>query len=182
MKEEYKVIGFLMIIVIILGGFILLSTIMGTPAVASEVEDIPLPTEESPEFDGIEKMEHTYEITEAEREMIEHVVAAEARGEKIEGMVAVAQTIRDRCMTREQRPMDVCQDPYQYAEPYEGEVSEKVEDAVMFVFDYGHSALAYPTTHFYAHTLIDEPEWSQGMTTRGTIGDHTFYYEGEEKK
>ena len=122
-----------------------------------------------------------YALSDEERDLVERVVAAEARGESIECQMAVAQTIKDRCLTRGQTVTEVCTAPYQFATPYQGEVSEKVQDAVRFTFDNGDSVLEYPTTHFYAWKLIDEPYWTADKEFRGQI-DGTRFYGDKEKQ
>ena len=178
MRKELRIVGMLAVIAAIMGIFILLSAVV--PAEADE-----LPEPEEPECQEIpheeaaaylEKGDHVYTLTEEERDLVERVVAAEARGESLEGMMGVAQTIRDRCITRNQSPKEVCLAPYQYAAPYDGEISDMVKDAVLFTFDIGDSALEYPTTHFYGQELIAPPDWTYSKTCRGTIGGATFYY------
>lgn len=115
-----------------------------------------------------------FEITEEERQLIEQVVMAEARGESLEGQMAVAQTIRDRCIERGQDPIEVCTAPNQYA-MVNMEATERVKDAVVFVFDYGHSVFDEPTFYFYQSEMIDEPEYLAEKTFRGQIGPHRFY-------
>ena len=122
-----------------------------------------------------------YALSDEERDLVERVVAAEARGESIECQMAVAQTIKDRCLTRGQTVTEVCTAPYQFATPYQGEVSEKVQGAVRFTFDNGDSVLEYPTTHFYAWKLIDEPYWTADKEFRGQI-DGTRFYGDKEKQ
>ena len=122
-----------------------------------------------------------FPLTDEERDLVERVVAAEARGESLEGMMGVAQTIKDRCLTREQTVTEVCTAPYQFATPYQGEVSDKIKDAVRFTFDNGDSVLEYPTTHFYAWKLIDEPYWTADKEFRGQI-DGTRFYGDKEKQ
>lgn len=122
-----------------------------------------------------------FPLTDEERDLVERVVAAEARGESLEGMMGVAQTIKDRCLTREQTVTEVCTAPYQFAAPYQGEVSDKIKDAVRFTFDNGDSVLEYPTTHFYAWKLIDEPYWTADKEFRGQI-DGTRFYGDKEKQ
>ncbi|MGN1144120.1 MAG: hypothetical protein ACI4SU_06100 [Anaerovoracaceae bacterium] len=180
MRKELKVMGMLAVIAAIMGIFILLSAVV--PAEAEELEE-PVVTEsecqEIPHDEAaayLEKGEHVYPLTDEERDLVERVVAAEARGESLEGMMGVAQTIRDRCITRNQSPKKVCLAPYQYAAPYDGEISDMVKDAVLFTFDIGDSALEYPTTHFYGQELIAPPDWTYSKTCRGTIGGATFYY------
>ena len=180
MKKEMKAIVPLLLIAVILGGFILAS---GETAAqeATVMETVPEVIPEPVEISHEEAAEHledgdiTYTLTEDERELVIGVVAAEARGESLEGMMAVAQSIRDRAITRGQTVTEVCLAPHQYAAPYTGEVSDRLVDAVMFVFDEGHSALEYPTTHFYQHETIEAPDWTYNLTCRGSIGDHTFF-------
>lgn len=118
-----------------------------------------------------------YAITDEERNLIERVVAAEARGESIECMMAVAQTIRDRCITREQTVTEVLTSQNQFANPYEGEITDRLSDAVRFTFDEGISTFEYPVTHFYASHLIDPPGWTSNMEFLGEIDGVSFYRE-----
>ena len=120
-----------------------------------------------------------FPLSDEERDLVERIVAAEARGESIECQMAVAQTIKDRCLTRGQTVTEVCTAPYQFATPYQGEVSEKVQDAVRFTFDNGDSVLDFPTTHFYAWKLIDEPYWTADKDFRGQIDGTRFYGDRE---
>ncbi|CDA89440.1 putative Cell wall hydrolase [Firmicutes bacterium CAG:238] len=116
-----------------------------------------------------------YIITDDERELIEKVVAAEARGESIECMMAVAQVIRDRCITREQSVTEVLTAPNQFSAPYDGKVADRIKDAVAFTFNEGHSTFEYPATHFYASHLIEAPDWTESMEYLGEIDGVSFY-------
>lgn len=107
-----------------------------------------------------------------ERELVERVVAAEARGESIQGMQAVAQTIRDRSQLWGMSVTAVLTEPGQYAEPYQGEISSDVKNAVNAVFDDGEMIFDSPVTHFASN----DPYWAEGKTCRGSIGRHTFWY------
>lgn len=115
-------------------------------------------------------------LTDAERSLIEQVVAAEARGDTFSGMVAVAQTIKDRGDLWDMSYTEVVQQPYQYAAPYEGPISEDVSNAVAMVFDIGGRATEEPITHF--HSCDVDPYWTVGKINRGSCGSngHTFYY------
>lgn len=178
MKSKYKILTLLCVIAFILGIFAGLSTEEVSADGVSRAtitgnEHIEISHDEALQY--LEAGENIYPLTESERNLVERIVAAEARGESLEGMMAVAQTIRDRACTRNQSVTDVCLAPYQYADAYDGEIDIKIKDAVAFTFDRGHSALKYPTTHFYAHCLITEPEWTSAYEYRGTIGAHTFF-------
>ena len=180
MKNGIKAIVPLLVIAAILGIFIIASADTAAaelPEPAAEKKELAAPVEISHEEAAayLEDGGPTYYLTEEERQLVIGVVAAEARGESLEGMMAVAQSIRDRAITRNQSVTDVCLAPNQYAAPYTGEVSDRLVDAVMFVFDEGHSVLEYPTTHFYQHEMIAAPDWTYNLTCRGSIGAHTFF-------
>jgi len=127
------------------------------------------------EEDAEPELEYVYNLSDSERDLVERVVAAEARGESFKGQMAVAQVIRDRCLERGQSPAEVCSAPNQFAAPYMGEISSTTEAAVGFVFEGGHNVLTYPVTHFYAHELIDAPDWAKEDEFVAEIGAHKFY-------
>ena len=145
------------------------------PSPVSEAEgyiehtEVVIPTDAEPE--GVEPY---FALTAEERELVERVVAAEARGESIECQMAVAQTILDRAVSREQSITEVCTAPYQFATPYQGEVSEKTQDAVFLVFDNG-AKIFDKVTHFYASHLIDPPYWTESKEFKGEINGVSFY-------
>ena len=116
-----------------------------------------------------------FNLTDEERTLIEQIVASEARGESIEGMMAVAQVIRDRSTEWGMSITDVVMAPGQFASPYNGEISPEVVQAVWAVFDEGMSVLEVPTTHFHADYV--SPCWAADKVSRGSIGAHLFYGE-----
>ena len=166
MKKSIQV---LTIISVILLCFILFPSPVGEAEVYIEPTEVIIPTDAEPEI-----VEPYYPLTEDERDLVERVVAAEARGESIECQMAVAQTILDRAVSREQSITKVCTAPYQFADPYQGEVSEKTEDAVFLVFDNGAKAFD-KVTHFYASHLIDPPYWTESKEFKGEINGVSFY-------
>jgi spore germination cell wall hydrolase CwlJ-like protein len=116
-----------------------------------------------------------FNLTEEERTIVERIVAAESRGESVEGMAAVAQVIRDRSQLWGLTVTEVCLAPGQFAAPYQGEISPEVVQAVWAVFDEGMSILEIPTTHFHADYV--SPYWADGKVSRGQISRHLFYGE-----
>ena len=114
-------------------------------------------------------------LTSEERDLVERIVASEARGEPIEGIMAVAQCIRDRSQLWGMTVTEVCLAPGQFAAPYQGEISPEVVQAVWAVFDEGMSVLEIPTTHFHADYV--SPYWTADKVSRGSIGAHLFYGE-----
>lgn len=169
--------------VLLLAMFLILGSIAGDAAADAETPDAEPETEPACiiyEPEELEPGEYiiqgpVYIITDDERELIEKVVAAEARGESIECMMAVAQVIRDRCITREQSVTEVLTAPNQFSAPYDGKVADRIKDAVAFTFDEGHSTFEYPATHFYASHLIEPLDWTESMEYLGEIDGVSFY-------
>ena len=111
-------------------------------------------------------------LTAAEREMIERVVASEARGESFEGQAAVAEVIYNRCMNRGQSVEQVIWADKQFAHPYGGEISKDTKDAVTAVFDYELLNLG-GAEYFHADYVL--PSWAEDMEEVCHIGGHIFY-------
>lgn len=114
-----------------------------------------------------------YPLTPQERIWVEQVVASEVRGESIEGIMAVAQTIRDRAVGWDQTIQEVIFAPGQYANPYSGSINMNVKEAVSRVFDDNESVYEEPITHFYNYKVCD-PWWSNSKKEQGKIGNHVF--------
>lgn len=111
-------------------------------------------------------------LTAAEREMIERVVAAEARGESFEGQAAVAEVIYNRCINRGQSVEQVIWADKQFAYPYGGEISQDTKEAVAAVFDYEILSLGGAE---YFHADYVTPSWADDMQEVCRIGGHIFY-------
>lgn len=111
-------------------------------------------------------------LSDAEREMIERVVAAEARGESFEGQAAVAEVIYNRCMNRGQSVEQVIWADKQFAYPYGGEISQDTKEAVAAVFDY---ELLNLDGAEYFHADYVTPYWAEDMQEVCRIGGHIFY-------
>ena len=115
---------------------------------------------------------NAYELTQEEREIIERVVAAEARGETLKGQMAVANGIKDRAELWNMTPKEVVTAKGQFAEPFQGEISEDTKLAVEIIFDKGIRVFKEPVTHFASNN----PWWAEHKAIIGKIGVHTFYY------
>ena len=111
-------------------------------------------------------------LTAAEREMIERVVAAEARGESFEGQAAVAEVIYNRCINRCLSVEEVIWADKQFAHPYGGEISQDTKEAVAAVFDYELLSLD-GAEYFHADYVL--PSWAEDMEKVCQIGGHIFY-------
>lgn len=115
---------------------------------------------------------NVYELTQEEREIIERVVAAEARGETLKGQMAVANVIKDRAELWNMTPTEVVTAKGQFAKPFQGEISEDTKLAVEIIFDKGIRVFKEPVTHFASNN----PWWAEHKAIIGKIGVHTFYY------
>lgn len=112
-------------------------------------------------------------LTEIEFEAVCLVVAAESRGESIEGQMAVAQVIKNRSELWGMKVIDVITKPYQFAKPHT-EFDETTYTAVNRVFRYDMTVFDEPVTFF--HTADIKPDWSLEKQVAGQIGNHIFYY------
>lgn len=112
---------------------------------------------------------------EIDLELIARVVAAEARGESLEGQMAVAQVIKDRSDLWGKSPEEIVLAPAQFADPYGGEIPETTWDAVESVFLDGERVFSEPVTHFYAYEICS-PYWAEVKVSRGKIGGHEFLF------
>ena len=106
--------------------------------------------------------------------LIERVVAAEARGDTFQGMLAVCQTIKDRGDLWGMTYEEVVLQEGQFAAPYQGEISDDVKLAVNYVFEKNYRVTEEPITHFATY----EPYWAEGKISRGSCGSkaHQFWY------
>lgn len=122
--------------------------------------------------------EGKYPITEDERELITRIVAAESRGEPLEGQIAVAQVILDRWIDKGGSLNEILLAPKQFADPYTGDLSEYPNSriATHLVFDLGFRIFEEPTFFFF-NPITSEPsqvELLRTYTLRGSIGNHEF--------
>lgn len=119
-----------------------------------------------------------YPITEDERELITRIVAAESRGEPLEGQIAVAQVILDRWIDKGGSLNEILLAPKQFAEPYTGDLSEYPNSriATHLVFDLGFRIFEEPTFFFFnaEHSEPSQVELLRTYTLRGFIGNHEF--------
>ena len=114
-------------------------------------------------------------LTDAELDIVCRVVMSEAMGEPYEGMLAVAQVIRDRAISWGLPVTEVVTAPSQFAPPCKGEISDEVIIAVDAVFIEGVSLMEFPVTHFHADYV--SPYWADSKVSRGQISRHLFYGE-----
>ena len=122
------------------------------------------------------KMAH-FPLTDAERDLVERVVMAEAGGESFEGQKAVAQCILNASKMHGKRPTQVVVDlKYTKARP---NPSESVKQAVAAVFDDGAKVFGDGVIYFYAPALV-KSAWHESQVYVTTIGGHRFFKEASK--
>lgn len=144
-----------------------------------EPTEEPVDTPQEPEPQQEPEIEPTatfFDLTDGQRDLVERTVAAEARGEPLEGQQAVAQTIYQRCIDGNLTIEEVLI-PGQYAAPYNGEISDTTKEAVSLVFDLGVMAVSEPIMAFYA-PAYGTSGWHENRLEYVTeIGAHRFFKE-----
>lgn len=117
-----------------------------------------------------------YNLTEADRETLWHIVQGEAGGESYEGKLWVA-----TCLLNAMRKNDMSAEEVRVAYQYSGwaeTVSEDTKKAVSQVFDFGdatHDSVLW----FYAPKLC-ESAWHESQKFVAEIGGHRFFSPWEE--
>lgn len=146
---------------------------------AKATEDTPTEvTETTAEAEAEEATEPTsyFPLTDEWRTLIEQVVAAEARGEPLEGQVAVCQCIYNACIKDGLTPPEVIKE-YGYTTD-RAEPTESVKEAVATVFDRARGVTPERILYFYAPALT-ESEWHETQSFVIEIGGHRFFKEAE---
>lgn len=141
-------------------------------------DDGSLPGDDTPAtlFAYIEYDIPAYNLSDADRETLWHIVQGEAGGESYEGKLWVA-----TCLLNAMRKNDMSAEEVRVAYQYSGwaeTVSDDTKKAVSQVFDFGD------TTHdsvlwFYAPKWCDS-EWHESQQFVTEIGGHRFFSPWEE--
>ena len=120
-----------------------------TTTVGAYIPDTPAPAAET-----VEPTEPAvrYTLTDAERDVVERVVMAEAGGESFEGQMLVAQCILNAAEKRGVDPSEaVVLYSYTKSRP---DPTQRVKDAVAAVFDRGETIVDEPILYFYNPALV----------------------------
>lgn len=125
-----------------------------------------------------------FNLTEAERKTIQYIVAGEAKGEPMEGKMAVAQCILHG-MVKSDWSAERVRIEYQYSgwddelENTNPEAWAEVVEAVSRVFDDGELISDKPILYFYAPNVVSS-SWHESLNHAVTIGGHKFFYLDED--
>ena len=117
-----------------------------------------------------------YNLTDAERDLVERVVMAESGGESYKGQMLVAQCILNACEIDGIRPAKVIK-KYVYAKG-RPEPSESVKQAVSAVFDKGETVTDEPIVYFYAPKIV-KSDFHESQRFVLAEGNHKFFAERE---
>ena len=125
-----------------------------------------------------------FNLTEADRKTIQYIVAGEAKGEPMEGKMAVAQCILHG-MVKSDWSAERVRIEYQYSgwddelENVNPEAWAEVVEAVSRVFDDGELISDKPILYFYAPDITSS-SWHESLNHAVTIGGHRFFYLDED--
>lgn len=125
-----------------------------------------------------------FNLTEADRKTIQYIVAGEAKGEPMEGKMAVAQCILHG-MVKSNWSAERVRIEYQYSgwddelENANPEVWAEVVEAVSRVFDDGELISDKPILYFYAPDITSS-SWHESLNHAVTIEGHKFFYLDED--
>lgn len=121
-----------------------------------------------------------FELSDEDRTTICHIVAGEAKGESIEGKMAVAQCLLN-AMAKEQMSAKEIKSKYKYSgwdsnlQNSNPDLWAEVVEAVSRVFDDGEFISENPILFFYAPKYA-KGKWHETLPHDQTIGGHKFFY------
>ena len=125
-----------------------------------------------------------FNLTEADRKTVQYIVAGEAKGEPMEGKMAVAQCILHG-MVKSNWSAERVRIEYQYSgwddelEITNSEAWAEVVEAVSRVFDDGELISDKPILYFYAPDITSS-SWHESLNHAVTIEGHRFFYLDED--
>ena len=125
-----------------------------------------------------------FNLSETERKTIQYIVAGEAKGESMEGKMAVAQCILNG-MVKSDWTAEKVRIEYQYSgwddelEKTNPEAWNEVVEAVSRVFDDGELISNKPILYFYAPDVVSS-SWHESLNLDLVIGGHKFFYLDED--
>ena len=155
-----------------------------TTTLAKEVDNLEAKTEDMyDEIDALNmKLTGDAENNKADRVVnydynyVLRVVAAECRGEPLDGIMAVAQVIRERADAKGKTPEEIVKEKYQFAEPASmDKVNDNVREACERVLIKNESVTDKPIKYFYSTVGGFVSTTHEKKTYVMTIGNHKFF-------
>lgn len=120
-----------------------------------------------------EKLERVLKLTSNSVEQIKRVAMSETMGANLFDATGVIQSIKDRSESWDMTAAEVVNQPYQYANPYQGQINETVDLAFELVYMDGYRTFDEVTTHFHADYV--NPYWAESKAFRGKVSRHLYY-------
>jgi len=126
---------------------------------------------------------------EQERDLIIKTIIGEGSSEGLPGMIAIAETIRNRSAMRGLTPMEVVAQPKQYSfwnnpksaqkwldKNGTGEAYQAASNAYEIAFN-DNSQMTSGATHYYNPKRVKKtPSFAKTYEKKGKIGNHEFFY------
>lgn len=154
-----------------------------TATLAREIDRLEAKTEDmydeidalSMKLNDADKNETEY-VIDYDYEYVLRVVAAECRGEPLDGIMAVAQVIRERAEAKGKTPEEIVKEKLQFAAPTSMEnVNANVLEACRRVLLEGESVTDKPIQYFYSTKNGFVSATHEKKTYVMTIGYHKFF-------
>lgn len=113
-------------------------------------------------------------LSDADKEMLTHLVMGEAGNQGYEGAALVAQAIRDTMVTRGYSSVDQLRKDMKYSASLSNEPNQDVLNAVSYVFDNGGNAVQHEIIYFYAHKKVNSG-FHESQEFVVEYGGHRFF-------
>ena len=117
---------------------------------------------------------YSVELSDYDRDVLEHLVMGEAGGQGFIGCCLVAQAIKDTLINDGYPSVDAVRTGNGYAASLDNVPNQDVLDAIEYVFDNGGAAVQHRIIYFYAPNLC-ESAFHESQNHVVTHGDHRFF-------
>ncbi|MBE6793838.1 MAG: cell wall hydrolase [Ruminococcaceae bacterium] len=117
---------------------------------------------------------YSVELSDYDRDVLEHLVMGEAGGQGFIGCALVAQAIKDTLITDGYPSVDAVRVGNGYSASLDNVPNQDVLDAIEFVFDNGGAAVQHRVIYFYAPNVC-ESAFHESQNYVVTHGGHKFF-------
>lgn len=117
---------------------------------------------------------YSVELSDYDRDVLEHLVMGEAGGQGFIGCALVAQAIKDTLITDGYASVDAVRVGNGYSASLDNVPNQDVLDAIEFVFDNGGAAVQHRVIYFYAPNVC-ESAFHESQNYVVTHGGHKFF-------
>ena len=117
---------------------------------------------------------YSVELSDYDRDVLEHLVMGEAGGQGFIGCCLVAQAIKDTLITDGYPSVDAVRTGNGYAASLDNVPNQDVLDAIEYVFDNGGAAVQHRIIYFYAPNIC-ESAFHESQNHVVTHGGHRFF-------